>query len=116
MDPYDIRASRADRRYVIDCLDSALKKGHVSQGQYRSRRQEALAATTVGELQHLLDELSYMESVPHDSWRYGHWRGPVREGRELELQRAVGLAFFFVAVVVVVLVLYVVFTLISDVL
>ncbi|WP_025274046.1 DUF1707 domain-containing protein [Haloglycomyces albus] len=112
MDPFNIRAGRADKRFAIDCLNEAVKRGNLPKEEYTSRRHDIISAVSVGELQQLIDDLDRLEG--RDSWRYGHWRGPVQDGRELEIQRAVGVAFLIAALVVLIVVVYVVVNVIND--
>lgn len=102
MDAYVARASRADRRIALDRLARARRKGMIDAPEYRLRRQLAERAQSVAELQALLLDVADDQLGHEDHWRYGRWRGPVREGRELEIQRFVGALFVGVAVIVVV--------------
>ncbi len=118
MDAYASRASKADKRSTLYSLAVARRRGLIDTPEYRLRRQLARRAVSVADLQALLEDLadltSERELTPgRDHWRYGRWRGPVREGRELEIQRFVGVLFLIIALVVVIAVVYLVVTLIN---
>jgi hypothetical protein len=102
MDAYAARASRTDKRIALDRLARARRKGMIDSGEYRLRRQLAERADSIADLQTLLLDVGD-DQLGRDHWRYGRWRGPVKDGRELEIQRFVGALFLFVALVVVVL-------------
>lgn len=115
MDAYASRASRADKRSTLYSLAVARRRGRIDAPEYRLRRQLARRAESVADLQVLLEDLDSLgpdrELTPgRDHWRYGRWRGPVREGRELEIQRFVGALFLIIALVIVVAVVYAVIT------
>lgn len=99
MDAYAARASRTDKRIALDRLARARRKGMIDTREYRLRRQLAERADSVADLQTLL--LDVGDDPSRDHWRYGRWRGPVRDGRELEIQRFVGALLLFAALVVV---------------
>ena len=104
MDPYSSRASKADKRIALDRLATARRRGLLDRREYRLRRHLARHAETLAELQTLFQDLNGI-ATGRDHWRYGRWTGPVREGRELEIQRFVGAVFlvgFLVAVAAVV--------------
>jgi hypothetical protein len=111
MDAYDARASKADRRIALDRLAQARRRGMIDTREYRLRRRVAERAQSVAELQTLLLDVADDELGGEDHWRYGRWRGPVREGRELEIQRFVGALFVSVALVVVAACVYAAITL-----
>ncbi|MFC3494954.1 DUF1707 domain-containing protein [Glycomyces rhizosphaerae] len=111
MDAYVARASRADRRIALDRLARARRKGMIDAPEYRLRRQLAERAQSVAELQTLLLDVADDQLGHEDHWRYGRWRGPVREGRELEIQRFVGAVLLSIALVVVVACVYAAITL-----
>jgi hypothetical protein len=69
--------------------------------EYRLRRRLAERAQSIAELQTLLLDVAD-DQHGRDHWRYGRWRGPVKDGRELEIQRVVGALFLSAAVIVVV--------------
>jgi t-SNARE complex subunit (syntaxin) len=117
-DAYASRASKADKRSTLYSLAVARRRGLIDTPEYRLRRQLARRAETVADLQALLEDLadltSERELTPgRDHWRYGRWRGPVREGRELEIQRFVGALLLILAIVVVIAVVYLVVALVS---
>jgi Flp pilus assembly protein TadB len=110
MDAYAARASRVDRRITLDRLARARRRGEIDNQEYRLRRQLARRAETVADLQALLQDVEdYQQGKDH--WRFGRWRGPVREGHELEIQRFVGFAFIAIALIAVVACVYVGFAL-----
>lgn len=110
MDAYAARASKADRRIALDRLARARRRGMIDTQEYRLRRQLAERAQSIAELQSLLLDVTD-DDRSRDHWRYGHWRGPVKEGRELEIQRFVGAVFLSIALVVVVAGVYAAITL-----
>lgn len=110
MDAYAARASRADRRIALDRLAEARRKGTIDGDEYRLRRRLAEQAHSIAELQSLLLDVTD-DDRSRDHWRYGRWRGPVREGRELEIQRFVGAVFLSIALVAVVACVYAAITL-----
>lgn len=105
MDAYASRASKTDKRITLDRLAFARRRGRLDAQEYRLRRQLARRAESLADLQALLWDLDDL-TPGRDHWRYGRWRGPVREGRELEIQRFVGVLFLVVAIVIVVAVVY----------
>jgi hypothetical protein len=105
MDAYASRASKADKRITLDRLGLAYRRGRIDRAEYRLRRQLAYRAVSLAELRALVDDLADL-SPGRDHWRYGRWRGPVREGRELEVQRLVGVIFLIIALVVVIVTVY----------
>jgi hypothetical protein len=110
MDANAARASKADRRIALDRLARARRKGMIDTREYRLRRGLAEQARDITELQALLQDVAD-DQHSRDHWRYGRWRGPVKEGRELEIQRVVGAMFLSLAVIVVVACVYVVIAL-----
>ncbi|WP_026924084.1 DUF1707 domain-containing protein [Glycomyces arizonensis] len=112
MDAYASRASKTDRRITLDRLAVARRRGWIDTQEYRLRRQLARRAESVAELQALLWDLDDL-TTGRDHWRYGRWRGPVRNGRELEIQRFVGALLLIVALVVVVAVVYATITVVN---
>jgi hypothetical protein len=110
MDAYAAQASKADKRIALDRLARARRKGMIDTREYRLRRALAEQAQSIAELQSLLVDVAD-DQHSRDHWRYGRWRGPVKEGRELEIQRVVGAMFLSLAVIVVVACVYVVFAL-----
>ncbi|WP_026929145.1 hypothetical protein [Glycomyces tenuis] len=118
MDAYASRASKADKRSTLYSLAVARRRGLIDTPEYRLRRQLARRAVSVADLQALLEDLddltSERELTPgRDHWRYGRWRGPVRHGYELEIQRFVGALFLILALVIVVAVVYAAITAIN---
>jgi len=113
MDAYAARASKTDRRITLDRLASARRRGKIDTREYRLRRQLAEQAQSIAELQALLLDVTD-DQHGRDHWRYGRWRGPVREGHELEIQRFVGAVFVTVAVIVVVACVYAALTLYGN--
>lgn len=105
MDAFAARASRADRRITFDRLARARRRGEIDAEEYRLRRQLARRAETVAELQALLQDVADYEQGK-DHWRFGRWRGPVREGHELEIQRFVGFLLVAAALIAVFLCVY----------
>lgn len=105
MDAFAARASRAERRITLDRLARARRRGEIDTDEYRLRRQLARRAATVAELQALLQDVGDYEQGK-DHWRFGRWRGPVRDGHELEIQRFVGFAFVAIAIIVVIACVY----------
>ncbi|SDD23256.1 DUF1707 domain-containing protein [Glycomyces harbinensis] len=101
MDAFAARASRADRRITLDRLARARRRGEIDAKEYRLRRQLARRAETVADLQALLQDVGDYEQGK-DHWRFGRWRGPVRDGHELEIQRFVGFVFAALALAVVI--------------
>jgi hypothetical protein len=101
MDAFTIRPTRAHRRMALYRLGRARRRGAIDDDEYRLRRQLAKRAETLADLQALLDDEAADYEQGHDHWRYGRWRGPVREGHELEIQRFVGFAIVGVIVVAV---------------
>jgi hypothetical protein len=99
------RASRADRRITLDRLARARRRGEIDAKEYRLRRQLARRAETVAELQAVLQDVADYEQGK-DHWRYGRWRGPVRRGHELEIQRFIGVLLVSLGLIVVILVVY----------
>lgn len=100
MDAFATRASRADKRIALDRLARARRRREIDAHEYRLRRQLARRAESLAELQALMQDVGdYRHGRDH--WRYGRWRGPVRDGRELEIQRIVGALFLAVALLVV---------------
>lgn len=100
MDAFATRASRTDKRIALDRLARARRRGELDGPEYRLRRQMARRAESLADLQALMQDVGdYRHGRDH--WRYGRWRGPVREGRELEIQRFVGALFLVGALVVV---------------
>lgn len=59
----DLRASDADRQRVIDLLRTHTADGRLTLTEFEERVEEALRATTIGELQHVLRELPVPPSV-----------------------------------------------------
>ncbi|GAB3646884.1 hypothetical protein [Glycomyces tarimensis] len=112
MDAYAVPASKTDKRITLDRLAFARRRGRLDTREYRLRRQLARRAVSVAELQELLLDLDDL-TPGRDHWRYGRWRGPVREGRELEVQRFVGALFFIIGIVIVVAVVYSVITVLN---
>lgn len=112
MDAYASRASKTDKRITLNRLAVARRRGRIGAAEYRLRRQLARRAASVEDLQVLLWDLDDL-NPGRDHWRYGRWRGPVREGRELEVQRAVGAAFLVVAIVIVVALVYAAITVVN---
>ncbi|HEX2144079.1 MAG TPA: hypothetical protein VHG10_06195 [Glycomyces sp.] len=110
MDAYAARASKTDKRIALDRLVRARRKGMIDTREYRLRRQLAEQARSIAELQSLLVDVDD-DRFTRDHWRYGRWRGPVKESRELEIQHFVGAALLSVALVVVVACVYAVITL-----
>lgn len=110
MDAYAAKASRADKRIALDRLARARRKGMIDTREYRLRRRLAEQAQSLAELQALLQDVAD-DQHSRDHWRYGRWRGPVKEGRELEIQRFVGVMFLSLALVVVVVCVYAVIAL-----
>jgi hypothetical protein len=110
MDANAARASKADRRIALDRLARARRKGMIGVDEYHLRRRLAEQAKSVAELQVLLLDVTD-DRLGRDHWRYGRWRGPVRESRELEVQRFVGGALLTVALIVVVACVYAAITL-----
>ena len=113
MDAYASRASKADKRITLDRLAYARRRGRIDTREYRLRRQLARRAESVAELQELLWDIDDL-TPGRDHWRYGRWRGPVRDGRELEIQRFVGAMFLIVGIVIVVAVVYAAITLLNT--
>ncbi|GAB3230350.1 hypothetical protein GCM10027447_24660 [Glycomyces halotolerans] len=105
MDAYASRASKADKRIALGRLAAARRRGMMDGPEYRLRRQLARRAESIADLQSLLWDLEDGASG-RDHWRYGRWRGPVRDGRELEIQRVVGVLFLAVALIVVIAAVY----------
>ncbi|MCH7231143.1 DUF1707 domain-containing protein [Glycomyces sp. L485] len=105
MDAYASRASKTDKRITLNRLAVARRRGRIDAQEYRLRRQLARRAESLEDLQALLWDLDDL-TPGRDHWRYGRWRGPVREGRELEVQRFVGVVFLIIGIVVVVAVVY----------
>ena len=100
MDAFATRASRTDKRIALDRLARARRRREIDAHEYRLRRQLARRAESLAELQALMQDVGdYRHGRDH--WRYGRWRGPVRDGRELEIQRIVGALFLAVALLVV---------------
>lgn len=112
MDAYTSRASKTDRRITLDRLAVARRGGQIDAQEYRLRRQLARRAESVADLQALLWDLDDL-TTGRDHWRYGRWRGPVRDGRELEIQRFVGALLLIVALVIVVAVVYATITVVN---
>ncbi|MCC3762298.1 DUF1707 domain-containing protein [Glycomyces sp. TRM65418] len=110
MDAYAAKASRADKRIALDRLARARRKGMIDTREYRLRRRLAEQAQSLAELQSLLQDVPD-DQHSRDHWRYGRWRGPVKEGRELEIQRFVGVMFLSLALLVVVACVYAVIAL-----
>ncbi|MFG3339040.1 hypothetical protein [Glycomyces sp. NPDC048151] len=106
MDAYAARASRTDKRIALDRLARARRKGMIDAREYRLRRRLAEQADSIADLQTLLLDVGDDE-LGRDHWRYGRWRGPVKDGRELEIQRVVGALFLSAALVVVVVCVWV---------
>ncbi|THV43541.1 DUF1707 domain-containing protein [Glycomyces buryatensis] len=92
MDADAARASNADRRIARGRLASARRQGRIDSRDYRRRRQEVRRAESIVDLQTLLWDIPN-DNPGRDHWRYGRWRGSVRDGRELEIQRVVGVLF-----------------------
>ncbi|MCD0445176.1 DUF1707 domain-containing protein [Glycomyces sp. A-F 0318] len=107
MDAFVARPSRADRRITFDRLARARRRGEIDGKEYRLRRQLARRAETVADLQALLQDVADYEQGK-DHWRFGRWRGPVRHGHELEIQRFVGFAIVAAALIAVALCVYLV--------
>ncbi|MDA1359386.1 hypothetical protein O1R50_07130 [Glycomyces luteolus] len=101
MDAFAARASRTDKRIALDRLARARRRGMIDTREYRLRRQLAERADSVADLQTLLLDVGD-DQLGRDHWRYGRWRGPVKDGRELEIQRFVGALFLFAALAVVI--------------
>jgi hypothetical protein len=99
MDAHAARASRADKRIALDRLARARRKGMIDTREYRLRRQLAEEAQSLAELQSLLLDVAD-DDHGRDHWRYGRWRGPVKDGRELEIQRVVGAMFLSLGLMV----------------
>lgn len=99
MDAYAARPSRTDKRIALDRLARARRQGVIDSAEYRLRRRMAEQADSVADLQVLLVDVG--DDPGRDHWRYGRWRGPVRDGRELEIQRFVGALFLVAALIVV---------------
>jgi hypothetical protein len=99
MDAYAARPSRTDKRIALDRLARARRQGRIDTGEYRLRRRLAEQADSVADLQVLLVDVG--DDPGRDHWRYGRWRGPVKDGRELEIQRFVGALFLVAALIVV---------------
>lgn len=110
MDAHAARASRADKRIALDRLARARRKGMIDTREYRLRRKLAEQAQSIAELQSLLQDVGD-DQHSRDHWRYGRWRGSVKEGRELEIQRVVGAMFLSLAIIVVVACVYAVLAL-----
>lgn len=102
MDANAARPSKTDKRIALDRLAQARRHGVIDSREYRLRRRLAEQAVTVADLQLILLDVGDDELGGEDHWRYGRWRGPVREGRELEIQRFVGALFLVAALIVVV--------------
>ncbi|MEU5154860.1 hypothetical protein [Glycomyces sp. NPDC021274] len=102
MDAHAARPSSTDKRIALDRLARARRKGMLDSREYRLRRRMAERAQSVADLQTLLLDVGDDELGREDHWRYGRWRGPVREGRELEIQRFVGALFLVAAVIAVI--------------
>jgi len=113
MDAFAARASKTDKRIAIGRLASARRRGKIDTREYQLRRQLAEQAQSIAELQALLIDVTE-EHHARDNWRYGRWRGPVREGHELEIQRFVGALFLTVGLVVVVACVYVAIALVGH--
>ncbi|QSB04334.1 DUF1707 domain-containing protein [Natronoglycomyces albus] len=96
------RATKNDRKFTLGRLNMARRRGRLGPEEYRLRRDLAKKAVRRGELSVLLEDLSDL-TPGRDHWRYGRWRGPVREGSELEVQRVIGIvvAVFFLVLVFV---------------
>lgn len=105
MDPYASRASRAAKRIALNRLAVARRRRLIDGREYRLRRQLARRAETMAELRILLEDLDGVAGG-RDHWRYGRWLGPVRDGRELEIQRFVGAVFLIGFLVVLAAVVY----------
>lgn len=101
MDAFAARPSGTDKRIALDRLARARRKGVIDAAEYRLRRRLAESADSVADLQTLLLDVGDDE-LGRDHWRYGRWRGPVRDGRELEIQRFVGALLLLAAVVLVI--------------
>ncbi|GAA2134134.1 hypothetical protein [Glycomyces algeriensis] len=101
-DAFAARPSSTDKRIALDRLATARRKGVFDAREYRLRRRMAQRARSVADLQTLLLDVGDDELGGEDHWRYGRWRGPVREGRELEIQRFVGALFVVAAIVAVI--------------
>lgn len=110
MDEYAAEASNTDKRIALDRLATARRDGMIDKREYRLRRKLAERAQNITELQLLLQDVPD-DQHSRDHWRYGRWRGPVKEGRELEIQRVVGAMFLSLAVIVVAACVYVVIAL-----
>lgn len=110
MDTFVARASKTDRRIALDRLAKARRRGMIDGEEYRLRRRLAEQAHSIVELQSLLLDVTN-DDHSRDNWRYGRWRGPVKDGRELEIQRFVGAALLVIALVVVVACVYAAITL-----
>ncbi|MEU6858616.1 hypothetical protein AB0B28_07065 [Glycomyces sp. NPDC046736] len=113
MDTFDARATGAAKRTTLTRLARARRRGEIDTEEYRLRRQLARRAETVAELQALLQDVAADYKQGRDHWRYGRWRGPVRYGRELEIQRFVGGVLVVVALIIVVACIYAGITLVE---
>ncbi|WP_100446012.1 hypothetical protein [Glycomyces xiaoerkulensis] len=109
MGAFDSRASKADRRIALGRLAAARRRRRIGSHDYRLRRRLARRAVSVAELQALLWDLEDI-TAGRDHWRYGRWRGPVRDGRELEIQRVVGVLFLAIGLLIAAAVVYAAFT------
>lgn len=95
------RATKNDRKFTLGQLNMARRRGRLDVDEYRLRRDLAQKAVRRSELTVLLEDLKDL-TPGRDHWRYGRWRGPVRDGNELEVQRiiGIGIAIFFLVLVV----------------
>ncbi|MEU6249755.1 hypothetical protein [Glycomyces sp. NPDC047010] len=106
MDAFAIHPTRAHRRMALYRLAQARRRGAIDTAEFRLRRQLVRRAETLADLQALLEDFATDYEQGRDHWRYGRWRRPVREGRELEIQRFVGIAFLVAAIIAVAIVVW----------